>query len=75
VKRTCNQVFDAFLRHCDMRVASKDMAYSTSNSYRKILNRNWRPQLGEREFESALYRKCGNPHLGAPDDQTVPGRS
>jgi integrase len=55
VKRTCNQVFDAFLRHRDMRVASKDMAYSTSNSYRKILNRNWRPGLGDREFESVLY--------------------
>ncbi len=54
-KRTCNQVFDAFLRHCEMRVSSKDMAYSTYNSYRKILRRNWRPQLGDREFDSILY--------------------
>jgi integrase len=54
-KRTCNQVFDVFLRHCEMRVSSKDMAYSTYNSYRKILHCNWQPQLGDREFESVLY--------------------
>ena len=53
--RTCNQVFDAYLRHCEMRVANNDLAYSTFNSYRQAINRNWRPYLGEREFESVLY--------------------
>jgi hypothetical protein len=38
-----------------MQVASKDTAYSTYNSYRKVLRRNWQPQLGDREFESVLY--------------------
>src|SRR5882757_3311636 len=54
-KRTCNQLFDAFLRHCQMRVASKDMAFSTCNAYRKILARSWRPHLGDRELESVVY--------------------
>ena len=53
--RTCNQVFDAYLRHCEMRVANSDLAYSTFNSYRQAINKNWRPYLGEREFESVLY--------------------
>jgi len=55
VERTCKQVFDAFLRHCEVRVAGSDMAYSTLNSYRKILARNWRPPLDAREFKSVTY--------------------
>ena len=39
--RTCNQVFDAYLRHCEMRVANNDLAYSTFNSYRQ----SHQPQL------------------------------
>ena len=54
-KRTCNQVFDAFLRHCEMRVANNDLAYSTYTNYRRLINHNWRPRLGEREFETVLY--------------------
>ena len=54
-ERTCDDVFDAFLRHCEVRVASSDMAFSTLNSYRKILKRNWRPKLGKREFKSITY--------------------
>ncbi len=54
-ERTCNEVFDAFLRHCEVRVASNDMAFSTLNSYRKILAANWRPKLGERPFKSVTY--------------------
>ena len=38
-----------------MRVAIKEMAYSTFNSYRKILNRSWRPKLGKREITSVRY--------------------
>jgi integrase len=54
-ERTCKQVFDAFLKHCEVRVAGSDMAYSTLNSYRKILARNWRPRLDAREFKSVTY--------------------
>jgi integrase len=55
VKRTCSQVFDAFLRHCQVRVAGKDLAFSSYNSYRKILARSWRPKLDNRDFESVVY--------------------
>jgi integrase len=54
-ERTCNDVFDAFLAHCEMRVATHDMAYATWVGYRKILNRSWRPKLGMRDFKSVLY--------------------
>ena len=54
-ERTCNQVFDAFLKHCEMRVAQKDMAFATLDGYRKILNRTWRPTLGERPFKQVVY--------------------
>jgi integrase len=53
--RTCGEVFDAFLRHCEMRVANNDMAYSTLNGYQKILKRSWRPKLGKRSFKSVVY--------------------
>jgi len=53
--RTCNEVFDAFLHYCDMRVRGHDLAHSTVNGYRKILNRSWRPKLGERDFQSVKY--------------------
>ena len=51
-KRTCNQLLDAFLRHCQMRVASKDMAFSSCNACRKIPARSWRPQLGSQNRPS-----------------------
>ncbi len=54
-QRTCGDVFDAFLDHCEMRVATHDMAYATLHGYRKILNRNWRPKLGSREFTGVMY--------------------
>lgn len=54
-ERTCNQVFDTFIRHCEMRVAHKDMAFSTLEGYRKILNRTWRPALADRQFKSVVY--------------------
>lgn len=34
---TCNEVFDAFLKHCEARVARRDLAYATYNGYRKLL--------------------------------------
>jgi len=53
--RTCNELFDAFLDHCETRVACGDMAFSTLNGYRKILKRAWRPKLGKREFIGVVY--------------------
>ncbi len=54
-QRTCGQVFDAYLRHCQVRVASKDLAFSTYNAYRNILAGSWRPKLDNRDFESVVY--------------------
>ena len=54
-ERLCKQVFDEFLSHCDMRVRTGDMAFSSLNSYRKILKRCWRPKLDKREFLSVVY--------------------
>jgi integrase len=53
--RTCAHVFDAFLAHCESRVSKNDMATVTLASYRKILNRIWRPQIGGKRFLSVLY--------------------
>lgn len=44
--RTCAQVFDDFLAHCEARVVKSDLAAVTLASYRKILNGIWRPQIG-----------------------------
>ena len=64
-KQTCGQVFDAFLTHCEMRVAMNDMAFSTLNGYRKLLESVWRPArasrsgppLGEEPFEEVRYSR------------------
>ncbi len=53
--RTCAHVFDAFLAHCESRVAKNDMATITLASYRKILNSIWQPQIGGKRFLSVLY--------------------
>ena len=53
--RTCAHVFDAFLAHCESRVAKNDMATITLASYRKILNSIWRPQICGKRFLSVLY--------------------
>ncbi len=54
---TCNQVFDAYLAHCEMRVAMNDMAFSTFDGYRKILDAVWRPQIGAEAFEEIRYSR------------------
>ena len=38
-----------------MHVACNDMAFSTLNGYRKILERTWHPKLGTREFITVVY--------------------
>jgi integrase len=53
--RTCAQVFDAFLAHCESRVTKNDMATVTLACYRRILNGVWRPQLGAVRFLEVRY--------------------
>ena len=46
--RTCNNVFDEFMAHCESRMPKNDMAYATVDSYRKILCRissDWTPLI------------------------------
>lgn len=45
--RSCNDVFDDFLAHCEVRFAKDDLAAATLMSYRRLLNRTWRPALGK----------------------------
>jgi integrase len=53
--RTCDQVFDDFLEHCESRLAKDDMAAVTVRSYRKVLNSVWRPQIGRQLFHRVRY--------------------
>lgn len=48
--RSCNDVFDDFLSHCEARFAREDLAAATLMSYRRVLNRIWRPALGKQLF-------------------------
>ncbi len=52
---TCGQVFDAFLAHCESRVAKDDMAPITFATYRQVLNTFWRPKIGAARFLSVRY--------------------
>ena len=40
-------MFKDFLEHCEMRVAMDDLAYSTLDGYRDILDAIWAPHIGE----------------------------
>jgi integrase len=52
---SCNQVFDAFLCHCEARVARNDLSATTLTAYRKILNTSWRPFIGALPFLSIAF--------------------
>jgi integrase len=56
-RKTCGDVFDGFLTHCEMRVAMNDMAFSTLNGYRKLLESIWRPRIGKEAFEEVVYSR------------------
>ncbi|GFE82508.1 hypothetical protein GCM10011487_45080 [Steroidobacter agaridevorans] len=51
----CGEVFDEYLAHCEARLRRDDMAVATLNSYRKILNGIWRPQIGHLIFQQIRY--------------------
>jgi len=55
--QTCNDVFDAFLAHCEARFTRGDMAAVTLGSYRRVLNRVWRPALGNSLFHRVSYSR------------------
>lgn len=57
IPETCSQIFDKFLAHCEHRVSMDDMALSTLNGYRDILDRVFRPDIGPEVFDSIVYTR------------------
>jgi integrase len=55
--RTCNEVFDDFLQHCESRMAKNDLAFVTVDGYRKMLKQVWRPAIGKELFENIRYSR------------------
>ena len=55
--RSCNDVFDEFLAHCEGRLARYDLATVTLSAYRRVLNSVWRPSLGKMLFHQVRYSK------------------
>ena len=55
--RSCHEVFDDFLAHCEARLARHDLAAATLSSYRRVLNGAWRPALGNTLFHQVRYSK------------------
>jgi len=53
--RSCSDVFDEYLAHCESRFARQDMAAATVISYRRVLNGVWRPTLGKFLFHRVRY--------------------
>ena len=53
--QTCNDVFDAYLVHCEARLAKLDLAYATLASYRRVIDATWRPAIGSRRFDQVNY--------------------
>jgi integrase len=57
---SCSDVFDSFLRHGEARVARGDLAPITLTSYRRILDRIWRPRIGRITFLSVRHSTLAN---------------
>ena len=53
--QTCNDVFDAYLVHCEARLAKLYLAYATLASYRRVIDATWRPAIGSRRFDQVNY--------------------
>ena len=53
--RSCNEVFDEFLAHCEARLARHDLSASTVSAYRRVLNGVWRAALGRQLFHQIRY--------------------
>ena len=57
--RSCHDVFDDFLAHCEGRLARHDLAAATLSSYRRVLNGAWRPALGNTLSSSSTLFQVG----------------
>jgi hypothetical protein len=53
--RTCDQVFDQFIAHCESRFRRDDLAWATVSGYRRVLNTLWRPRIGALPFLRVDY--------------------
>ena len=53
--RTCNDVFDEFMTHCQSRMERNDLAFATYDGYRKIFDSTWRPEIGAQIFDQVRY--------------------
>lgn len=53
--RSCDQVFNEFLAHCESRVARNDLSTATLSSYRQVLDGVWRPSLQDQLFHKIRY--------------------
>jgi integrase len=54
--KTCGQIFDAFLDHCEARVARNDLSVSTLDGYCRSLDTAWRPHLGRSPFLAVRFQ-------------------
>jgi integrase len=70
--KSCAEVFDAFLRHEEARVARDDLAPITLKSHRQILDCVWRPALGRLPFLAVPYSMMVK--VATPCDHTSPDR-
>jgi integrase len=57
IARSCIEVFDAYLAHCEARLRRDDMAVATVRSYRKILDCIWRPHIGHLIFSQVRFSR------------------
>ncbi len=53
--RTCNQVFDQYLAHCESRLSRHDLSFAPVRGYRKALDSVWRRALGSLPFLKVQY--------------------
>jgi hypothetical protein len=57
---TCDLVFDRVIAHCELRVGKGDMALG----YGEMIDRVFRPEIGEEPFEQVLYSQLAETVTG-----------
>ena len=53
--RTCNEIFAEFMAHCGSRMSKNDFASATLESYRMIVDKVWRSEIGEELFARVKF--------------------
>ncbi len=53
--RSCADVLNDYLSHCEARLRRDDMAAATVRGYRKVLDGIWRPRIGHLVFSQVRY--------------------